>query len=276
MLTTCCRCCQAVQPDKLSLDADRDRPGPAGRGRELGQTLVDAQRLPAAAQPAAAAARHRHQAAGRAQPRPTPRPRRDPAAALNDFARRPARRSSTQRASFAALLANLTTASDDLRSFLRRQRAQHDQPVRRQPADACGSWPGTRRSSRARSRTWSKFVPEVNKVLGAGHRRARPARERDRRALAAAGTCPARTPPSTATTWPALLPVPFRGIHRRRHRLGTARSRDSCPHAAASASRFRELTGLGSASHPLGASLGQLADRAGVPRHGRDLRMSRA
>lgn len=157
----------AVQPDKLSLTLTAIAQGLSGRGKNLGQTLVTLNAylrdmtplLPALDDDIrllAGLTRTYTQAS--------------PAilAALNDFGVT-GQTIAAQRADFAALLANLTTASDDLRAFLDANsgnmiRLSADSlPSLRILASYAPEFPCTLRSLAA-------FVPAVNKVFGAGTR----------------------------------------------------------------------------------------------------------
>jgi phospholipid/cholesterol/gamma-HCH transport system substrate-binding protein len=155
----------AVQPEKLSLTLTAIAQGLNGRGRELGQALVTLDsylqhinpQLPALdadIKLLAGLAKTYTQAT--------------PAilSALNDFGVA-GRTIATQRAEFDALLANITTASADLRSFLDANApnmirlAADSLPTLRLLAGYSPEFPCTLRALAA-------FVPKVNKVLGAG------------------------------------------------------------------------------------------------------------
>ncbi len=106
----------SVQPDKLSLTLTAIAQGLSGRGQELGQGLVDLNaylRRTNGQLPALDADIRRLAGLSKTYTEATPAI----LAALNDFSIT-GRTLATQSANYAALLANITTASSDLRSFL--------------------------------------------------------------------------------------------------------------------------------------------------------------
>jgi phospholipid/cholesterol/gamma-HCH transport system substrate-binding protein len=157
----------AVQPDKLSLTLTAIAQGLSGRGQELGQTLVtlnaylrqfnrqlpqldnDIRLLDGLSKTYTKAAPAILQA-------------------LNDFGVA-GRTIALQHAEFAALLANVTTASNDLRSFL-------DANAPNAVSLSADSLPTLDILARyspefpCTLQALANFVPEVNKVLGAGTR----------------------------------------------------------------------------------------------------------
>ena len=155
----------AVQPDKLSLTLTALAQGLTGRGGKLGRTLATLNaylrdmtpllpRLDSDIKLLAGLAKTYTQAA--------------PAilAALNDFAAT-GETIATQQAAFAALLSNLTTASDNLRAFLDANSpnmiklAADSLPTLRILARYAPEFPCT-------LRRLAQFVPNMDKVLGAG------------------------------------------------------------------------------------------------------------
>jgi phospholipid/cholesterol/gamma-HCH transport system substrate-binding protein len=155
----------AVQPDKLSLTLTAIAQGLSGRGRELGQTLVTLNaylgqfnrqlpQLDTDIRLLAGLSKTYTKAA--------------PAIlqALSDFGVA-GHTIAIQHANFAALLANITTASNDLRSFL-------DANAPNAISLSADSLPTLRILDRyapefpCTLRALANFVPEVNKVLGAG------------------------------------------------------------------------------------------------------------
>jgi len=155
----------AVQPDKLSVTLTAIAQGLSGRGKTLGQTLValnsnlrdltpQLPTLDADIKLLAGLSRTYTQAA--------PSILR----ALEDFGVT-GQTIATEQASFAALLANVTTASNDLRAFLDANSsnlislAADGLPTLRILARYAPEFPCTLHSLAA-------FVPQINKVLGAG------------------------------------------------------------------------------------------------------------
>jgi len=219
----------AVQPDKLSLTLTAIAQGLGGRGKSLGQTLVTLNAylrhmtplLPALDDDIkllAGLTRTYTQAA--------------PAilAALNDFSVT-GQTIATQRADFAALLANLTTASDDLRAFLDANsgnmiRLSADSlPTLRILASYAPEFPCTLRSL-------ADFVPQVNKVFGAG------TRHHGLHIHVVVVPSPGKYLPSKDTPvygdnlGPHCYPVPFPGIHLND---GASRARTSAASSGGSA-----------------------------------------
>ncbi len=156
---------KAVQPDKLSLTLTAIAQGLSGRGENLGRTLVtlngylrDITPLLPALDSDVRLLSGLTKTYANAAP--------SIVAALNDFAVT-GQTIATQRADFAALLANLTATSDDLRSFLDANsgnmiRLSADSlPTLRILAAYAPEFPCTLRSL-------AQFVPKINKVLGAG------------------------------------------------------------------------------------------------------------
>ncbi len=200
----------AVQPDKLSMTLTAIAQGLSGRGKNLGQTLVTLNAYLRQMTPLLPAldddirllvglTRTYTQAV--------------PAilAALNDFSVT-GRTIATQRADYAALLANLTTASDDLRTFLDANsgnmiRLSADSlPTLRILASYAPEFPCTLRSL-------AEFVPQVNKVFGAGTRH--PGLHIQVVVVPSPGKyLPSKdTPVYGDNLGPHCYPVPFPGIH---------------------------------------------------------------
>jgi phospholipid/cholesterol/gamma-HCH transport system substrate-binding protein len=200
----------AVQPEKLSVTLTAIAQGLSGRGKNLGHTLVTLNAylrhmtplLPALDDDIkllAGLTRTYTQAA--------------PAilAALNDFSVT-GQTIATQRADFAALLANLTSASDDLRAFLDANsgnmiRLSADSlPTLRILARYAPEFPCTLRSL-------AEFVPQVNKVFGAGTRH--PGLHIHVVVVPSPGKyLPSKdTPVYGDNLGPHCYPVPFPGIH---------------------------------------------------------------
>jgi phospholipid/cholesterol/gamma-HCH transport system substrate-binding protein len=238
----------AVQPDKLSLSLTAIAQGLNGRGKNLGQTLATLNAylrhmtplLPALDDDikllAGLTRTYTHAA---------------PAilAALNDFSVT-GQTIATQRADFAALLANLTTASDDLRAFLDANsgnmiRLSADSlPTLRILARYAPEFPCTLRSL-------AEFVPEVNKVFGAG------TRHPGLRVHVVVVPSPGKYLPSRDTPvygdnlGPHCYPVPFPGIHLNdgaspRAGTKTAASGGSAPARAATTAAAPSAFGPGS------------------------------
>jgi phospholipid/cholesterol/gamma-HCH transport system substrate-binding protein len=157
----------AVQPDKLSLTLTAIAQGLSGRGQELGQTLVTLnaylrqfnRQLPQLDNDIKLLA-----GLTKTYTRASPAILQ----ALNDFGVA-GRTIAIQHAQFAALLANITTASNDLRSFLDANApnaislSADSLPTLDILARYAPEFPCTLQAL-------ANFVPEVNKVLGAGTR----------------------------------------------------------------------------------------------------------
>lgn len=200
----------AVQPDKLSLTLTAIAHGLAGRGKELGQTLVTLNTYLRTMNPRlpqldtdikllAGLARTYTRAA--------------PAivAALNDFSVT-GQTIASQRANFAALLANLTTASDDLRAFLDANASNmiglsaDSLPTLAILARYAPEFPCTLRDL-------ARFVPAANKVFGAGT--GQPGLHVQVVVVRSPGRyLPGKdTPRYGDNLGPHCYPVPFPGIH---------------------------------------------------------------
>ncbi len=200
----------AVQPDKLSLILTAIAHGLAGRGKELGQTLVTLNSYLETMNPRlpqldtdikllAGLARTYTRAA--------------PAivSALNDFSVT-GETLAAQRANFAALLANVTTASDDLRSFLDANSSNmiglsaQSLPTLAILARYAPEFPCILRDL-------ANFVPKVNKVLGMGT--GQPGLHAQLVVVPSPGRyLPAKdTPRYGDNLGPRCYPVPFPGIH---------------------------------------------------------------
>jgi phospholipid/cholesterol/gamma-HCH transport system substrate-binding protein len=157
----------AVQPDKLSLTLTAIAQGLSGRGQELGQTLVTLnaylrqfnRQLPQLDNDIRLLA-----GLSKTYTKASPAILQ----ALNDFGVA-GRTIATQHAEYAALLANVTTASNDLRSFLDANApnaislSADSLPTLEILARYAPEFPCTLRAL-------ANFVPAVNKVLGAGTR----------------------------------------------------------------------------------------------------------
>jgi phospholipid/cholesterol/gamma-HCH transport system substrate-binding protein len=200
----------AVQPDKLSLTLTAIADGLRGRGKQLGQTLVtlnsylqklnpqlpqldaDIKLLSGLARTYTAAVPAIVQA-------------------LNDFSVT-GKTIATQRSNFAALLANVTTASDDLHAFL-------DANAPNMISLTVNSLPTLQILQRyspefpCTLRALAAFVPKVNKVLGAGT--SQPGLHVQVVVVPSPGKyLPGRdTPRYGDNTGPRCYPVPFPGIH---------------------------------------------------------------
>ena len=155
----------AVQPDKLSLTLTALADGLQGRGKELGQGLVD---LNAYLQrtngqlPELDTDIKRLAGLGKSYTKALPAV----LAALNDFSV-PARTIARLSFNFAALLANITTASDDLRSFLN----ANSRNLIGLSADSVSTLQILANYSPefpCNLADLAGFVPKINKVLGAG------------------------------------------------------------------------------------------------------------
>jgi len=155
----------AAQPDKLSLTLTAIAQGLSGRGKALGQTLVTINsnlRDLTPQLPTLDADIKLLAGLSKTYTRASPAILR----ALEDFGVT-GRTIATEQASFAALLANVTTASNDLRSFLDANSANAIRlaadglPTLRILARYAPEFPCTLHALAA-------FVPQINKVLGAG------------------------------------------------------------------------------------------------------------
>jgi phospholipid/cholesterol/gamma-HCH transport system substrate-binding protein len=155
----------AVQPDKLSLALTAIAQGLSGRGKALGQALVTLNsnlRELTPQLPTLDADIKLLAGLSKTYTQASPAILR----ALEDFGVT-GRTIATEQASFAALLANITTASDDLRSFLDANSANMIRlaadglPTLRILARYAPEFPCTLHALAA-------FVPQINKVLGAG------------------------------------------------------------------------------------------------------------
>ena len=151
----------AIQPDKLSLTLTAIADGLQGRGTSASADPGHAERLPQGPEPRSSPVRHRHQAAGRlSQAYSAGLPLTS--AALNDFSSQAADLPAAS-ANYAALLANITIASDDLHSLPERELAATSSALL---ADSLPRWRSsrsTRPSSRARSRTWRTSCPRLTR-----------------------------------------------------------------------------------------------------------------
>ncbi len=212
----------AVQPDKLSLALTAIAQGLSGRGEKLGQSLVtlnsylkhfngDLPRLDTDIRELAGLARTYNRAAP------------DLLAALSDFSVT-GKTLSRQRADFAALLTNLTVASDDLHSFL---------DANSQNAIGLGSASLPTLEILARYSAefpcnledLADFVPKADKVLGAGT--TQPGLHVRVLVVPSLGAYHANSdaPVYGDDLGPRCYAVPFRGIslndraHRRRNRV---------------------------------------------------------
>ena len=155
----------AVQPDKLEMTLTAISQGLSGRGKALGQTLVTLNsnlRDLTPQLPTLDADIKLLVGLSKTYTQATPSILR----ALEDFGVT-GRTIADEQASFAALLANITTASDDLRAFLDANSANMIRlaadglPTLRILARYAPEFPCTLRALAA-------FVPQFNKVLGAG------------------------------------------------------------------------------------------------------------
>ena len=219
----------AVQPDKLSLTLTAIAQGLNGRGKNLGQTLVTLNTYLRDMTPLLPALDSDIKLLAGLSRTYT---RASPAilSALNDFAVT-GRTIASQRADFAALLANLTTTSDDLRAFLDANsgnmiRLSADSlPTLRILASYSPEFPCTLRSL-------ATFVPEVNKVFGAGT--SHPGLHVRVVLVPSPGKyVPSRdTPIYGDNLGPHCYPVPFPGIHLND---GASQPRAGAPSASRSA-----------------------------------------
>ena len=237
---------KAVQPDKLSLTLTAIAQGLSGRGENLGHTLVTLNAYLRDITPQLPALDSDIRLlAGLTKTYTNAAP--SIVAALNDFAVT-GQTIATQRADFAALLANLTSTSDDLRAFLDANsgnmiRLSADSlPTLRILAAYAPEFPCTLRSL-------AQFVPKIDKVLGAGTKQ--PGLHVKVVVLPSPGKyLPSRdTPAYGDNLGPHCYSVPFKGIHLH-DRTGAARhaasggtpSQQSGPKTTA----FAPLSGAGS------------------------------
>jgi phospholipid/cholesterol/gamma-HCH transport system substrate-binding protein len=200
----------AVQPDKLSVTLTAIADGLRGRGKELGQTLVtlnsylrqfnpqlpkldtDIKLLSELARKYTAAAPAILQA-------------------LNDFSVN-GKTIASQRSDFVALLANVTTASDDLHAFL----DANAPSMIRLTVDSLPTLQIFQRYAPefpCTLRALANFVPKVNKVLGAGT--SQPGLHVQVVVVPSPGKYVAGrdAPRYGDNTGPHCYPVPFPGIH---------------------------------------------------------------
>ncbi len=242
----------AVQPQKLSLTLTAIADGLRGRGKELGQTLVtlnsylrqfnpqlpaldaDIKLLNGLARKYTAAAPAILQA-------------------LNDFSIT-GKTIAAQRSNFAALLANVTTASDDLHAFLDANAANmislsvDSLPTLQILQRYAPEFPCTLRDL-------ANFVPKINKVLGAGT--SQPGLHVHVVVVPSPGRyLPGRdTPRYGDNTGPHCYPVPFPGIHLND---GTGPASQSRP-AATRARSSKPATRRGTGTHAVGSTGGAAA-----------------
>ncbi len=200
----------AVQPDKLSLTLTAIADGLRGRGKELGQTLVTLNsylRQFNPQLPALDADIKLLSGLARTYTAASPAILQ----ALNDFSVT-GKTIATQRTDFAALLANVTTASDDLHAFL-------DANAPNMISLSVNSLPTLQILQRyapefpCTLRALANFVPKVNKVLGAGTNQ--PGLHVQVVVVPSPGRYVAGrdTPRYGDNTGPHCYPVPFPGIH---------------------------------------------------------------
>jgi phospholipid/cholesterol/gamma-HCH transport system substrate-binding protein len=238
----------AMQPDKLSMTLTAIAQGLDGRGRELGNTLVTLNAylrnftpllpvLDSDIKLLAGLTKTYSQAA--------------PAilAALNDFAVT-GRTIATQRADYAAFLANLTSTSDDLRAFLDANsgnmiRLSTDSlPTLRILANYAPEFPCTLRGL-------AEFVPKINKVLGAG------TTQPGLHARVVVVPSPGKYVPSKDTPiygdnlGPRCYRVPFRGI--------ALNDGTSAPHPATPVARHPAAHGTAASGNAPGPASGPVA-----------------
>ena len=211
----------AVQPDKLSLTLTAIAQGLSGRGQELGQTLVTLngylrqfnRQLPRLDTDIKLLA-----GLSKTYSKATPAILQ----ALSDFGAA-GHTLATQRASFTALLANVTTASDDLRSFLDANApnaislSAQSLPTLRILDQYAPEFPCTLAAL-------AKFVPKVNKVLGRGT--GQPGLHITLTVVPSPGRYrPGKdTPVYGDDLGPHCYSVPFRGIHLKDGTTPTART----------------------------------------------------
>ncbi len=250
----------AVQPDKLSLTLTAIAQGLSGRGKKLGQTLVTLNAYLRSLTPLLPALDDDLKLLSGLTRTYT---QASPAilAALNDFGVT-GRTIAAQRADFAALLANLTTASDNLRAFLDANSANmirlsaDSLPTLRILASYAPEFPCTLRSLAA-------FVPAVNKVFGAGTKH--PGLHVRVVVVPSPGKyLPAKdTPVYGDNLGPHCYPVPFPGIHLNdgassppagaRAGTKTAATSGSAPAGAATAAASLSAFGSGGPGSPAGS-----------------------
>jgi phospholipid/cholesterol/gamma-HCH transport system substrate-binding protein len=246
----------AVQPDKLSVTLTAIAQGLSGRGKNLGRTLDTLNGYLRGITPMLPALDSDIRLlAGltRTYSRAAP----SIVAALNDFAVT-GQTIATQRADFAALLANLTTASTDLRAFLDANsgnmiRLSADSlPTLRILARYAPEFPCTLRSL-------ARFVLKIDKVLGAGTKQ--PGLHVKVVVVPSPGKyLPSRdTPVYGDNLGPHCYSVPFRGIHlndgtsARAGAMTTASRGPAPPSVAGSPGESRlvtELAGLSLGKRP--------------------------
>jgi len=237
----------AVQPDKLSLTLTAIAQGINGRGRSLGRTLVTLNaylRSLTPLLPAFDTDIRRLAGLSRTYTRAAPAI----LGALSDFGV-VGRTIATQAADFAALLANVTTASEDLRAFLDANSANlirlssDSLPTLRILARYAPEFP-------CMLRDLAGFVPKVNKVLGAGT--SRPGLHVRVVIVPSPGKyLPGRdTPVYGDDLGPHCYPVPFPGIHLN----DGAGSAGGTPSAGTSGSR----TSLSRTAHVATTTAGQV------------------
>jgi phospholipid/cholesterol/gamma-HCH transport system substrate-binding protein len=219
----------AVQPDKLSLTLTAIAQGLSGRGKALGQALVTLNsnlRDLTPQLPTLDADIKLLAGLSKTYTRASPAILR----ALEDFGVT-GRTIATEQASFAALLANVTTASDDLRSFLDANSANmirlaaNGLPTLRILARYAPEFPCTLHALAA-------FVPQINKVLGAGSKH--PGLHVRVVIVPSPGKYVAGqdTPVYGDNLGPHCYPVPFPGIH-----LNDGASQPASPKVAGTAGR---------------------------------------
>jgi phospholipid/cholesterol/gamma-HCH transport system substrate-binding protein len=200
----------AVEPDKLSLTLTAIADGLRGQGKKLGQALVTLDAYLRQMNPNLPALdTDIRRLAGLAKTYTQASPAI--LAALNDFSVN-GQTIAAQRAQFDALLANLTTASDDLRSFLDANSANMIQLA----ANSIPSLQILARYSPEFPCTLSDlaaFVPKVDKVLGAGT--GQPGLHAQLVVVPARGRYVAGkdTPIFGDNLGPHCYSVPFQGIH---------------------------------------------------------------
>lgn len=230
---------RAAQPDKLSLTLTAIAQGLQGRGAELGRTLTTLNAYLRALNPrlpALDADIRLLTGFARKYTRATP----DLLRALDDFSVT-GRTIATQAADFAALVANLTTASDDLRAFLDANApnmislAADSLPTLRVLARYAPEFPCTLSDL-------AGFVPKVNKVFGLGT--GQPGLHMQVEILPSRGRYrpTADTPIYGDNLGPHCYRVPFRGI---RLHDGVSRPRSARGHKHHAAARTTALSRFG-------------------------------